>query len=85
MLVGTAEQLPKSPVYDVIIANINRNVLLEDMGAYVACLRPGGVVLLSGFYESDLQIITQRCKECGLVYQHHKTKDNWVAAKFLFL
>ncbi len=83
--VGTAEQLPKTPVYDVIIANINRNVLLEDMGAYVACLRPGGVVLLSGFYQSDLQIITQRCGECGLVYQHHKTKDNWVAAKFLFL
>ena len=85
VLVGTAEQLPKSPVYDVIIANINRNVLLEDMGAYVACLRPGGVVLLSGFYQSDLEIITARCKECGLVYQHHKTKDNWVAAKFLFL
>jgi len=85
VLVGTAEQLPKSPVYDVIIANINRNVLLEDMGVYVACLRGGGVVLLSGFYQSDLEIITERCGECGLVYQHHKAKDNWVAAKFLFL
>ena len=85
VLVGTAEQLPKTPVYDLIIANINRNVLLEDMPAYVACLRGGGVVLLSGFYEADLDIITQRCHECGLVYQHHKTKDNWVAAKFLFL
>ena len=50
VLVGTAEQLPKTPVYDLIIANINRNVLLEDMPAYVACLRGGGVVLLSGFY-----------------------------------
>ena len=85
VLVGTAEQLPKTPQYDLIIANINRNVLLEDMGAYVACLRGGGVVLLSGFYQSDLQIITERCGACGLVYQHHKTKDNWVAAKFLFL
>jgi ribosomal protein L11 methyltransferase len=85
VLVGTAEQLPKTPQYDLIIANINRNVLLEDMPAYVACLRGGGVVLLSGFYQSDLEIITQRCKECGLVYQHHKTKDNWIAAKFLFL
>ncbi|MDA0864207.1 MAG: 50S ribosomal protein L11 methyltransferase [Bacteroidetes bacterium] len=85
VLVGTAEQLPKTPVYDLIIANINRNVLLEDIPAYVACLRGGGVVLLSGFYEADLDIITQRCHECGLVYQHHKTKDNWVAAKFLFL
>ncbi len=85
VLVGTAEQLPKTPGFDVIIANINRNVLLEDMPAYVACLRPGGIVLLSGFYESDLDIIKERCKACGLVYQHHKTRDNWVAAKFLFL
>lgn len=85
VLVGTAEQLPTTPEFDVIIANINRNVLLEDMPAYVACLRPGGAVLLSGFYASDLDIITERCKECGLVYQHHKTRDNWVAAKFLFL
>ncbi len=85
VLVGTAEQLPKAPVYDVIIANINRNVLLEDMPAYVACLRERGAVLLSGFYQSDLEIITERCKECGLVYQDHKSKDNWVAAKFLFL
>ena len=85
VLVGTAEQLPKTPRFDLIIANINRNVLLEDMPAYVACLRPGGVVLLSGFYELDLDIIKERCKACGLVYQHHKTRDNWVAAKFLFL
>jgi ribosomal protein L11 methyltransferase len=85
VLVGTAEQLPKTREFDLIIANINRNVLLEDMPAYVACLRPNGVVLLSGFYESDLEIISEKCKECGLVYQGHKTRDNWVAAKFLFL
>jgi len=85
VLVGTAEQLPKTPEFDLIIANINRNVLLGDMPAYVACLRPNGVVLLSGFYESDLEIISEKCKECGLVYQGHKTRDNWVAAKFLFL
>ena len=85
VLVGTAEQLPKTPEFDLIIANINRNVLLEDMPAYVACLRPNGVMLLSGFYESDLGIISEKCKECGLVYQGHKTRDNWVAAKFLFL
>jgi len=85
VLVGTAEQLPKTPEFDLIIANINRNVLLGDMPDYVACLRPNGVVLLSGFYESDLEIISEKCKECGLVYQGHKTRDNWVAAKFLFL
>lgn len=76
VLVGTAEQLPKTPEFDLIIANINRNVLLGDMPAYVACLRPNGVVLLSGFYESDLEIISEKCKECGLVYQGHKTRDN---------
>lgn len=85
VLVGTAEQLPKTPEFDLIIANINRNVLLGDIPAYVACLRPNGVVLLSGFYESDLEIISEKCKECGMVYQGHKTRDNWVAAKFLFL
>ena len=85
VLVGTAEQLPTTPEFDVIIANINRNVLIADMPAYRACLRPGGVVLLSGFYESDLDIITERCNECGLIYQKHKTRDTWVAAKFLIL
>ena len=85
VLVGTAQLLPKAPEYDVIIANINRNVLLGDMARYAACLRGGGIVLLSGFYEADLDLIQKKCEECGLMYQGHTTKDSWVAAKFLFL
>ncbi len=85
VIVGTADQLPTTPEFDVIIANINRNVLLEDLSAYVACLRPGGAVLLSGFYESDLEIISERAQEFGLVYQGRKSRDTWVAVKFLIL
>jgi ribosomal protein L11 methyltransferase len=83
--VGTAKQLPKTPEFDVVIANINRNVLLDDMERYVACLHKSGVVLLSGFYEADLDLIQIKCDEFGLIYRGHTTKDSWVAAKFLFL
>jgi ribosomal protein L11 methyltransferase len=43
--------------YDLIIANINRNILLNDMQAYVDCLNPNGILLLSGFYNEDIPFI----------------------------
>ena len=85
VVVGTSQQLPREPSFDLILANINRNVLLKDLPAYVACLRSGGTILLSGFYTEDLTPIKAVSEGCGLTYVTHSTRDSWVAVKFIFL
>ncbi len=79
---GGAETIKGDQPYDIILANINRNVLLEDMPAYVDVLIPGGWLLLSGFYTEDLPSIQERAAELGLSYTSHRTKNNWVSALF---
>ncbi|MEM0518573.1 50S ribosomal protein L11 methyltransferase [Aequorivita flava] len=69
--------------YDVIIANINRNILLNDMERYRSCLDEGGTLYLSGFYTKDLPIITETCNNLGFTFVENKEKNNWVAAKFV--
>lgn len=69
--------------YDVIIANINRNILLDDMQQYVDCLNPGGTLFLSGFYEEDIPVIDASCTEKGLTYVKKHQKNNWVALKYV--
>ncbi|MCQ2284193.1 MAG: 50S ribosomal protein L11 methyltransferase [Bacteroidales bacterium] len=69
--------------YDIILANINRNILLHDIPVYVKCLNPGGLLFMSGFYDGkDLEAIKQCCADNGMAYVDHKVKDQWVAAKF---
>ncbi len=70
--------------FDVIIANINRNILLEDIPKYVRCLEPNGVLLLSGFYKEDLNLISRECTKQGLMFEKNLEKNNWVAAKYVF-
>ncbi|WP_460880812.1 50S ribosomal protein L11 methyltransferase [Pontibacter rugosus] len=79
---GGAETIEGEAPFDIILANINRNVLLEDMPAYKAVLKPQGWLLLSGFYTEDLPVLQQRCEELGLAYQSHRVKNNWVSALF---
>jgi ribosomal protein L11 methyltransferase len=69
--------------YDIIIANINRNILLNDMKTYAKCLSKDGIIYLSGFYEEDLDLIKSECTNQGLTYVNHYIKDQWVAAKFI--
>ncbi len=64
--------------YDVIIANINRNILLNDMDVYNKCLNNGGKLLLSGFYTQDIPFIEERTKDLGLSIQKTYIKNNWV-------
>ncbi|MEM9001470.1 MAG: 50S ribosomal protein L11 methyltransferase [Bacteroidota bacterium] len=71
-------------VYDVILANINRNILLDDIPKYSKCLHQKGTLVLSGFYEDDLSLISSRCETHGLTYHDHKVKNNWVAAVYRF-
>lgn len=79
---GDAAEIPEN-TYDIVIANINRNILLRDMGAYKNSLLPSGTLYLSGFYLDDLPVIKDCCNKNGLRYVDHKTKNNWVAAKFV--
>ena len=68
--------------FDVILANINRNILLRDMPLYVEAMRPGARIFFSGFYEQDLEAIQEEARRLGLQYDRHLSKNNWVAAVF---
>ncbi|MDR0815514.1 MAG: 50S ribosomal protein L11 methyltransferase [Bacteroidales bacterium] len=68
--------------FDLILANINRNILLNDMSAYAACLNSGGTLQLSGFYTDDLPDITAEAVKNGLTYIRHIVKKNWVAVQY---
>ena len=68
--------------YELIIANINRNILLADIPAYTKCLLPGGILLLSGFYEEDIPFLEASCVENGLQYVSKLQRNNWVSLKF---
>ena len=69
--------------FDIILANINRNILLRDMKEYVKCLVDGGKIFFSGFYEEDLALIAKEAESLGLKYSNHVTKNNWTAAVFV--
>ena len=75
--------LLKGKEYDVIIANINRNILLSDMKIYTDCLSENGVLLLSGFYKEDISIIESEVIKYGLVLDKMIQKNNWVALKYM--
>ena len=67
--------------YDLIIANINRNVLLEDMGAYNRVLEKGGIMFLSGFLSSDRDLISEEAYRQGLAMAGSKQKGDWISLK----
>lgn len=68
--------------FNIILANINRNVLLSDMRQYVDSLTEKGELLLSGFYESDTEILKSTANELGLKFVNQATKDNWALLHF---
>ena len=69
--------------YDVVLANINRNILLRDMHYYVEAMKPGAHIFFSGFYTEDLESIKVEAERLGLHYERHLTRNNWVAAEFV--
>jgi ribosomal protein L11 methyltransferase len=74
--------LLKGKKYDLIIANINRNILLNDMQQYVNCLNKNGLLLLSGFYTEDIPFIDASCTEKGLTFVKQFERNNWVSLKY---
>lgn len=68
--------------YDVIFANIHKNVLLNDMQSYIDVLQPNGILIMSGFYTNDIPDIKTKAESLGLKDIGFKTKNNWVAHSF---
>lgn len=73
--------LLKNEHFDVVIANINRNILLNDLSLYAATLSQNGMVLLSGFYKSDMPVILEECSKHGLSFVENLERNEWVAVK----
>ena len=69
--------------FDIIIANINRNILLADMDKYAAALNPGGTLLLSGFYRADEDVLVAKANELDLTLKSRKNRDGWSALQLV--
>ena len=65
------------------MANINRNVLLEDIPKYAGVLHKNGLLFVSGFYVEDLDLIKEVATRSGFTFNGNLTKDNWVSARFI--
>lgn len=83
VLEGDVKLLDKRK-YDIILANINRNTLLNDIPNYVKHLNREGILLLSGFYQEDLHMISEKCASCALSFQENLQNNDWVSAKYVF-
>ncbi len=75
-------QLLEGKKYDIILANINRNILLQDIPVYASCLTETGRLFLSGFYEKDRAMVNEACAKTGLEYQTKLSKGDWVATSY---
>ena len=80
---GDANLLKGREPFDVIIANINRNILLADMAQYAACMHAGSELFMSGFYVQDIPVIQEKAESLGMEFIHHREKNNWAAVKFV--
>lgn len=79
---GGSELLKEDDKYDVILANINKNILLSDIPSYAKVLNKSGRLFLSGFYTEDLDAIVNKAKKSGLIFESDLAENNWVAAIF---
>jgi len=78
---GGAELIPDQ-MYDLIYANIQRNILINDMPYYCKALKSGGKLIMSGFYSDDLIPIKKRASELGLLFERFAEKEQWVVGVF---
>jgi ribosomal protein L11 methyltransferase len=80
---GDASALASVGEADVFVANINRNIITGDIDRYAAALRPGGVMLLSGFYVEDIPVIMAAAQPLGLVQDSYTEEKNWTCLKLI--
>jgi ribosomal protein L11 methyltransferase len=74
---------PGKTLFDVILANINRNIILNDLQQYAGNLVEKGLLVTSGYYIEDLPVIAEKAKLYGLSYKDHATLDNWCRTTFV--
>ena len=79
---GDASSLKGRNPFDLIIANINRNVLLADMHAYAQAMHPGSEIYMSGFYTDDIPLLQEEARKHGLQFVHSAEKEHWAMARF---
>ncbi len=72
-----------SGVFDVVLANINRNILLNDMPAYLEIMNAGSVLIISGFYEEDVKLLDEKANSLGLVKTSQKSDNHWCCLTFI--
>ena len=82
VLLGGAELL-SGRHFDVIFANINRNILLADMAEYIACLPPNGELYMSGFYSEDVPVIKEKALSLGMKFVDFQEKNNWTVIRLI--
>ncbi len=82
VLLGDATLL-KNMIFDIIIANINRNILLADMATYTNCLPQGGELYLSGFYTEDIPVLESHAMTLGYTLDSFCEKGNWAMMKLI--
>ncbi|MCR9012935.1 50S ribosomal protein L11 methyltransferase [Gabonibacter chumensis] len=80
--IGDANLLQEQQNYDIILANINRNILLNDMHRYTSVLNENGYLIMSGFYLQDLPKIQEEAENLGLRFKSHNVKENWAVVIF---
>lgn len=79
---GDASILSDKGPFDVVIANINRNILTADMHSYVERMNPGAIIYMSGFYIDDIPVIRKEAEKNGLFFVHHNEKNRWADVMF---
>ena len=71
-------------VFDLVVANINRNILLNDLPAFHEVMNSGATLLLSGFYEEDIPLLTEKAESLGLKLTEKKENGDWRCLRFTF-
>ena len=82
-LLGDASLLTEQKHFDVVLANINRNILLRDMVAYQRVLTTNGVLIMSGFYEHDITAIVAKAEALGLRFVEQRVDGEWAAVRVI--
>jgi ribosomal protein L11 methyltransferase len=82
LLHGDAKAIPNIN-FDIILANINRNILLKDIPVYSKHLNENGILILSGIYSNDLKVIREKAENHNFQLEHHNTRNHWLTAYFI--
>ena len=80
---GDATLLPKQETFDIILANINKNILKQDLPNYFTCLKKGGYILLSGFFSADVEELKKLAQTIGFTFKESYNKNEWAVIKLV--